>query len=176
MLSKTQIELLNKQKQIELLKKREERYMFYGIYEEYLQAKTVVQVIDYTKLNPYQHFLFKRVLHGLNMYSKDQVKKMHRDKKRRIIKVWKRGQAVLNKWKQIISNKKINYYLYKTFGENAKAFLEIPETDYLPDYKCKASLKDLGIRYEDVILMFIQEKLLPRNFFELKNEYKKGIK
>ena len=61
MLSKTQIELLNKQKQIELLKKREERYMFYGIYEEYLQAKKVVQVIDYTKLNPYQHFLFKRV-------------------------------------------------------------------------------------------------------------------
>jgi len=178
MLSKEQKQQLERQKNIELLKKREERYMFYGIYEEYTKTRELVQVIDYTKLNPHQHFLFKRVLHGLNMYTKQEVNTMHRDKKRRIIKVWKRGQAVINKWKQIISNKKINHYLYKTFGENenAKALLEISETDYLPDYTSRVSLKDLGVRYEDLILMFMREKLLPNNYFELKNEYKKGIK
>lgn len=178
MLSIEQKQFLKKQKQINKLKLREERYKYYGIYEEYSSIRDKVQVIDYTKLNPYQHFLFKRVLHGLNMYTKDEISKMHRDKKRRIIKVWKRGQAVLNKWKQIISNKKINYYLYKTFGNNrnVKALLEVSDTEYLPDHICKVSLKDLGIKYEDVILMFIKEQLLPKNFFDLKNEYKKGIK
>ena len=61
--------------------------------------------IKYTRLNPKQHFLFKRVLHGLKMYDKQEVTDMHWDKKRRIIKVWKRGQSVINEWKQSLSYK-----------------------------------------------------------------------
>ena len=55
------------------------------ILDEYMQYD---KVINYSKLNPQQHFLFKRVLHGLKMYTKDEIDKMHWDKKRRIIKVY----------------------------------------------------------------------------------------
>ena len=77
--------------------------MYYGIYEAYCANKLNIQSLEYTKLNPKQHFMFKRVLHGLNVYSKEEVSKMHWDKKRRIRKVWQRGQNTINEWKQFRS-------------------------------------------------------------------------
>ena len=38
----------------------------------------------------------------------------------------------------------------------------------LVDYRNNISLKDLGIKYEDVILKFISEGLLPKNYLSLK--------
>jgi hypothetical protein len=38
--------------------------------EYQLFIKEPKQTLIYTKLNPTQHFLFKRVLHGLKMYKK----------------------------------------------------------------------------------------------------------
>ena len=169
MLSKEQIRILNQQKSIEALKKREERYTYLGLLQTYqIQPKELVQKLEYTKLNSRQHFLFKRVLHGLNMYSKEEINKMHRDKKKRIKKVWLKGQRVLNEWKQIISSKKVNAYLYSLFGDNVKGIIEVPVTEVLPDYRNNISLKDLGIKYEDVILKFISEGLLPANFLSIK--------
>lgn len=172
MLSQSQREILNTQKNIQLLKKRESRYTYLGILDEYQAVieRDLYQRLDYTKLNPAQHFAFKRVLHGLNMYSKEEVNKMHWDKKRRIIKVWKRGQQVLNEWKQTISNKRVNAYLVKWFDKTSflQAVLDVPVTDYLPEYDNKLSLKKMGIYYEDVILKFMSVGLLPKNFLELK--------
>jgi len=169
MLSQDQIKLLKQQKSIDFLKQREERYLYLGILQVYqLQPKELIQNFDYTKLNSKQHFLFKRVLHGLNIYSKQEIEKMHWDKKRRIKKVWLKGQNVLNEWKQIISNKKVNHYLYTLFGENVRDILNVPATEILSDYRNNISLKDLGIKYEDVILKFISEGLLPKNYLSLK--------
>ena len=95
--------LNNKQKEILLLSQRRARYEYLGILNEYQTiAEKHNEPIDYTKLNPKQHFLFKRVLHGLNIYDKSDVSKMHWDKKRRITKVWKRSQDIINEWKQYI--------------------------------------------------------------------------
>jgi hypothetical protein len=174
MLTSEQIQLLKQQDAVKKLSAREERYAYYGLLSEYqLHSKEELMKLDYGKLNPYQHFLFKRVLHGLNVYSQEEIEKLHWDKKKRIKKVWQRAQDVLNIWKQSISNKKINDYLYKTFGEKAKDIVEIPADEYLPDYKNKLSLKDLGLTYEDVILKFISEGLLPRNFLSLNSDVPK---
>ena len=82
-------------------KRQEARYLYLGILSEYQSIKQdLKQPIVYTKLNPHQHFLFKRILHGLKMYKQDEVEKMHWDKKRRITKVRKRAQKVINEWKQ----------------------------------------------------------------------------
>lgn len=169
MLSKEQIKILNQEKSIEALRKREERYTYLGLLQTYqIQPKELVQKLEYTKLNSRQHFLFKRVLHGLNMYSKQEISKMHKDKKRRIKKVWMKGQTVINEWKQIISSKKVNAYLYHMFGDNVKGIIEVPVTDILPNYRNNISLKDLGIKYEDLILKFISVGLLPKNFLSIK--------
>tara|TARA_R100001015_G_C4515733_1_gene86137 strand:- start:16 stop:489 length:474 start_codon:yes stop_codon:yes gene_type:complete len=124
--------------------------------------------IDYSKLNPKQHFLFKRVLHGLKLYKKEEIDKMHWDKKRRVIKVWKRSQDVINKWKQWLCHKKANaiFAIFEN-SKDAKALIAIP-FEYMPDYKNKMSLRDCGIEYEHLIIKFIEEGLLPGNYFDIK--------
>ena len=148
----------------------EKRLNYYGILSEYqLHPKDLVQNLSYRKLNPYQHFLFKRVLHGLNMYSVEEKQKLHWDKKRRITRVWKRAQNELNIWKQIICNKKVNDYFRRTFtGPMAEYIISIPPEETLHDFTNTMTLKDLGITYEDVILRFMQKGLLPRTFLTLK--------
>jgi len=169
MLNSEQIKLLQQEEQINNLKFREERYAYYGILQEYqLHNPNDLKNLDYSKLNPQQHFLFKRVLHGLNIYTQEQQNALHWDKKKRIKRVWQRGQDVLNNWKQYIVNKRVNDYLYKVFGENVRAIVNVPADEYLPEYKNTLSLKDLGLTYEDVILKFMAEGLLPKNFLTIK--------
>ena len=97
MLSQKQLQKLNQQQQVNLLKLREERYQYYGLLSEYqLHPESIVNSLNYSKLNKYQVFLFKRVLHGLNVYKPEEVKKLHWDKKRRISRVWRRAQRELN--------------------------------------------------------------------------------
>jgi hypothetical protein len=115
--------------------------------------------------------LFKRVLHGLNVYKPEEVTKLHWDKKRRITKVWKRGQREINAWKQTLCNKRINAYLRKTFPHSPLALFiaDIPAEETLDDYKNTMTFKDLGISYEDIILKFMSVGLLPNNFFTIKS-------
>tara|TARA_S200002703_G_scaffold73135_1_gene63150 strand:- start:492 stop:1007 length:516 start_codon:yes stop_codon:yes gene_type:complete len=171
MLSQHQQTLLEKEKAVIQLKQREERFMYYGIYESYCANRANIEKLDYTKLNPQQHFLFKRVLHGLNVYSKEEIARMHPQKKKRISKVWRKGQNAINEWKQILCNKKLNNLLYVTFGERSpfiRDLINVPVTEIDPSYINKASLKSLGITYEDVILRFMYLGLLPKNFLLIK--------
>tara|TARA_R110002153_G_scaffold122010_6_gene267792 strand:- start:260 stop:775 length:516 start_codon:yes stop_codon:yes gene_type:complete len=171
MLSQNQQQLLQNERAILELNQRESRFIYYGIYESYCANKPNIQRLNYTKLNPKQHFLFKRVLHGLNMYSKEQVAEMHPQKKRRISKVWRKGQNLINEWKQMICNKRINKFLFITFGDKSplmKELLAVPVNETDPNYKNTHSLKDLNITYEDLILKFMQSGLLPKNFLVVK--------
>ena len=61
------------------------RFTLLGMLSEYqLYLQNNNKELVYSKLNPKQHFLFKRVLHGLKMYKSEEIKDMHWDKKRRI--------------------------------------------------------------------------------------------
>ena len=154
----------------ELEEKRQiARYSYLGILSEYqLFVQVPKQQIIYTKLNPQQHFLFKRVLHGLKMYKQSQIEQMHWDKKRRITKVWKRAQHVINEWKQLISYKQIQP-IFRIFAKSelGREIYEMP-FEYLPDYKNKMTLQELGLNYEDLILKFMGVGLLPKNYLSLK--------
>jgi len=144
--------------------------MYLGILNEYqLYLKEPKQVIIYTKLNPQQHFLFKRVLHGTNIYNQIDLEKMHWDKKRRIKKVWTRGQKELNSWKQTVCNNSANKVL-KVFYKSkiVKEILDIPVEETCENYRNNVSFKKLGIKYEDIILFFMGRKLLPQNYLQLK--------
>jgi hypothetical protein len=171
MLSHEQIQKLKLNEEQLILSRRIERYQYLGILEEYqLHPPSLINSFEYSKLNPYQHFLFKRVLHGLNVYKPEEVKKLHWDKRRRISKVWKRGQREINAWKQTLCNKRINAYLRKTFPHSpmALAIADVPAEETLDDYKNTLTFKDLGINYEDIVLKFMSVGLLPNNFFTLK--------
>ena len=111
------------------------------------------------------------------MYKPEEVKKLHWDKRRRITRVWKRGQREINAWKQYLCNKKINQYLRETFKHSplAQYIANIPAEETLDDDTNTMTFRELGITYEDVILKFMSLGLLPRNYLTLKNEYQKGV-
>jgi hypothetical protein len=170
MLSQDQITKLKIEENKTLLSQQIERYHYYGLLEEYqLYPTSITNNFQYTKLNSYQHFLFKRVLHGLNVYTKEEVEKLHWDKKRRISKVWKRSQKEINAWKQMICNKRVNNIFSRTFkGPTMEYIISIPATETLEDYKNTLTFKDLNIEYEDVVLFFMSKGLLPKNYLTLK--------
>ena len=170
MLSQKQRKTLETQQQIELLQNRRERYEYLGLLGEYqTHSPGVVQQLTYTKLNPTQHFLFKRVLHGLNVYTPEERSKLHWDKKRRIKKVWQRGQREVNAWKQVICSKRANSILSifsnTSFGQEINS-IPADEVDYT--YTNRLTFKQLGLSYEDLILFYMKKGLLPKNFLTLK--------
>ena len=172
MLSQQQIQQLKSNQQSVMLEYRIERYQYLGILKEYqLHPPSIVNSLDYTKLNQYQVFLFKRVLHGMNAYKAEEISTMHWDKKRRIKKVWKRGQNVINRMKQRLTNKRANKLLNDSVWAHTSVIkqLTIIPIDITDDSLInRMSLKDLGIQYEDLIIKFYYEGLLPKNYFELK--------
>mgnify|MGYP001158619898 CR=1 FL=1 len=146
-----------------------QRYEYLGMLSEYqLYVKNSKQQLIYSKLNPKQHFLFKRILHGLKMYKKDEVSEMHWDKKRRITKVWKRGQNTINELKQYVAFQQVKP-IFRIFAKSelGKEIYEMP-FEYMSDYRNKMTLQELGINYEDVILKFMGVGLLPKNYLSVK--------
>ena len=139
-----------------------------GLLTEYQLVMNTGTFVEYTKLNPKQHYLFKRVLHGLKMYDQKEISKMHWDKKRRVTKVWKRGQDTINELKQWISFKQVQP-IFRIFAKSelGRALYET-KFEFLPDYKNKMTLKELGLNYTDLILKFMSRGLLPKNFYSLK--------
>ena len=152
-----------------ILQQRKDRYEYLGMLSTYQTiTSTYNGSISYTKLNPKQHFLFKRVLHGLKMYDEAQVSKMHWDKRRRITKVWKRAQNVINELKQFVSYKQIQpIFRIFTKSQLGREIYEMP-FEYLSDYKNKMTLKELGLNYEDLIIKFMGQGLLPKNYLNLR--------
>ena len=89
-------------------------------------------------------------------------------KRRRIIKVWKRAQNVINEWKQLVCHKDATKIFSIFVGsELGKAFHDVP-FEYMPDYRNKLTLKQCGIEYEHLIVKFIDEGLLPKNYLNIK--------
>ena len=162
-ITKDQLATLNQQRLINKLS-------YLGILSEYQTlTKDLTQQIVYSQLSQRQHFLFKRVLHGLNVYTADELEKTHWDKKRRIKRVWRRSQQVINSWKQVICNKRANE-VFKLFNHSslAKHFLSEDVNNTDDKFINKMSLKQLDITYEDLIIKFISEGLLPQNYLAVR--------
>ena len=147
-----------------------QKFMYSGKLENYQlsnQIKNVMQY-EYDSYTPYQNYLYKRALFGLNSLTETEINTICNKKKQRINNVYKRAQIVLNNFKQQVT---INYsnFIFKTLFPNS------PITDFLiteveTDEKFINTLnfKDLNISKDDIITIFIQEGILPKNFLSLK--------
>lgn len=119
--------------------------------------------------NEYQNFLYNRALSGLSVYDKHEIAEMHYDKKKRIIKVHKRAQTLINLWKQNIVNELSNH-VFKTIFPGTPITKELTETlanDTDELYINKMPFKTLKITKAQVIERFIEAGILPKNFNEL---------
>jgi hypothetical protein len=147
-----------------------QKFMYSGTLENYQlsnQIKNVMQY-EYDSYTPYQNYLYKRALFGLNSLTETEINTICNKKKQRINNVYKRAQVVLNNFKQQVT---INYsnFIFKTLFPNSPItdFL-ITETETDDKFINTLNFKDLNISKDDIICIFMQEGILPKNFLSLK--------
>lgn len=156
---------------MEKLKSRKERFEYSGKLAEYqlMAGKTTMEyeVDSYTN---YQNYLYKRALYGLNVLTEHELASMCTKKKQRINKVYVKGQNVINIYKQKLTNAYSNLLLKTLFPNSpiTEFFIGNATTDI--NFKNTLTFKDLNISKEDIINLFIEEGVLPKNFKELKND------
>jgi hypothetical protein len=147
-----------------------QKFMYSGTLENYQlsnQIKNVMQY-EYDSYTPYQNYLYKRALFGLNSLTETEINTICNKKKQRINNVYRKAQIVLNNFKQQVT---INYsnFIFKTLFPNSPItdFL-ITETETDDKFINTLNFKDLNISKDDIICIFMQEGILPKNFLSLK--------
>jgi hypothetical protein len=132
-------------------------------------GKTYMQY-EQDRYTQYQNYLYKRALYGLNALTQEELASMCDKKKQRVSRVYLKGQQVINVYKQKLSIAYSNLF-FKTLFPNS------PITDFLMgndetdvNFKNTLTFKDLKISKEDIISVFIQEGVLPKNFMEMTSD------
>ena len=122
--------------------------------------------------NEVQNFLYKRAVFGIKVYTEEQLNKMNHDKKRRIIKVHKRCQHVLNIWKQELCNEYTNRIFEKLFPrpEMSRFFYVKHRNTTDPTFMNTLNFKDMGVSKKQIVDKLIVEGVLPKDFYNLKND------
>jgi hypothetical protein len=132
-----------------------------------LKNEKLVMQYETDNYTQYQNYLYKRALYGLESLGAQELEQMCSKKKQRIINVYKKAQAVINKYKQELTIKYTNILFESFFPKSpiTAFFLDNSEVD--EKFKNTLTFKDLNISKEDVISIFIQEGVLPKNFLSL---------
>lgn len=156
---------------MEQLSKRKERFEYVGKLEEYqLMPKKLTMEYEVDKYTPYQNYLYKRALYGLNSLSQQELATMCSKKKKRIERVYLKGQQVINLHKQKLTNQITNLLFQKLFPESPIAQFFISNTETDEKFKNTLNFKDLNITKDDIIRIFIEEGVLPKNFMEISTD------
>jgi predicted DNA-binding protein YlxM (UPF0122 family) len=115
----------------------------------------------------YQTYLYKRALYGLDALSQQELATMCSKKKQRVSNVYVKGQKIINLYKQKLSIAYSNMVFKKFFPDSplTNYFLSNQETDI--NYVNTLTFKDLNISKEDIITVFIEEGVLPKNFHSI---------
>jgi hypothetical protein len=132
--------------------------------------KNVNQVYEQDPFNSRQNFLYKRALIGVGVYDKKEIDEMSNEKLKRINKIHRKTQTILNLWKQEVLIGKSNKLIAGLFSVPQYGLLKeiLNDTAIDKEFVCTLSFKDLGITKNSVINRLITEKILPKNFYELK--------
>lgn len=136
-------------------------------------AKTLnKEVLNSEQYSLHQNFLYNRALYGLSIYTPEEVVIMLPEKRKRIIRLYKKTQKIINLWKQEIVNILANKIFTDIFPdmEFTKCLVEYYGTAGDPEYINNMSFKKLKISKEQVINKLIDNKILPKNFNELNQE------
>lgn len=130
-------------------------------------GKTYIQY-EQDKYSPYQNYLYKRALYGLNSINEDELVNMCAKKKQRIHKVFQRAQSVLNITKQQLTIHYTNLFFKAFFPKSpfTQILLECNETD--EKFKNTLTFKDLNLSKDDIISIFMDNGILPKNFLDLR--------
>lgn len=161
-------------KVLEGLGKRADKFQYTGKLEDFQLHGAQVNGKKYISyeagpFNEYQNFLYKRALMGLKIYSPEELSSMKEDKKARIKKIYSKTQKVLNVYKQEVVNRLTNNIFTKLFPTSPVTQALVNELTFTDsDFVNTLNFKVLNISKSDIIEQLINNRILPKNFYELK--------
>lgn len=104
---------------------------------------------------------------GLKVYNSEELAKLPEPKKKRIIRVHKKCQRVLNLWKQEITIGWSNELFRHYFGEHPFLKIFFDNTDPDPKFVNKLHFKDLNITKDMIVKKLMESGVLPPNFYSI---------
>jgi hypothetical protein len=118
----------------------------------------------------YQNYLYKRALYGLDALSEQELATICSKKKQRIVNVYKRAQVTLNKFKQQVTIQYSNFVFKTLFPNSPITSILLADTEVDESFKNTLTFKELGINKDQIITIFINEGILPKNFLSLERD------
>ena len=154
---------------MEKLKSRKDKFEYSGKLADYQLMKPKQTYMEYEvdQYSQYQNYLYKRALYGINALDVKELATMCSKKKHRVNKVYLKGQQVINVYKQKLTIAYSNF-IFKTMFPNSPItdfLLKDSETDV--NFKNTLTFKDLDISKDQIISIFMEEGVLPKNFMSL---------
>lgn len=138
--------------------------------ENYMLEPGKYQVFEQDKYSPYQNYLYKRALYGLDSLSVEELNSMCSKKRSRILNVYNRAQIVVNNYKHKVT-KQLTDKLLSSLFPNSSLISEITRYDEIDsNYKNTLTFKDLSIHKDQLVDQFIMEGILPKNFLSLEKQ------
>jgi predicted DNA-binding protein YlxM (UPF0122 family) len=122
------------------------------------------------KYSAYQNYLYKRALYGLDALSQDELANICGKKRQRIINVYKKAQVVLNKFKQRLTIAYSNQIFETFFPKSPITQFLVADSQVDEKFKNTLTFKDLDISKDQIITIFINEGILPKNFLSLERD------
>jgi hypothetical protein len=147
---------------MEKLKQDVKNYQLYA-------GKTYIQY-EQDRYSSYQNYLYKRALYGLDALTKQELATICSKKKQRIINVYKRAQVILNKFKQQVTIQYTNFIFKTLFPKSPVTDFLLADTEIDEKFKNTLTFKELGISKDQIITIFIEEGILPKNFLSLERD------
>ena len=146
------------------------KYQFTGSLSKY-QADNKKQFMNYQqdKYSSYQNYLYKRALYGLESLSKEELSSTCSKKLERIKRVHFKAQQVINVYKQKLTIEYTNLLFKTLFPESPLTDFFIGNSEVDEKFTNKLTFKDLKISKDDIISIFIEEGVLPKNFMDITN-------
>lgn len=135
--------------------------------KNHMLAPSKYQEFEKDKYSPYQNYLYKRALYGLDSLSIDELNSMCNKKKSRIINVYNRGQVIVNKYKHQVTKQLTDKLLGSLFPNSSLISEIIKYEDIDNNYKNTLTFKDLSIEKDLIVDLFMTEGILPKNFLSL---------
>lgn len=135
--------------------------------KNYMLAPSKYQEFEKDKYSPYQNYLYKRALYGLDSLSVEELNTMCSKKRSRILNVYNRAQLVVNNYKHQVTKKLTDKLLGSLFPNSSLISEIIKYEDIDNNYKNTLTFKDLSIEKDLIVDLFINEGILPKNFLSL---------
>ena len=135
--------------------------------KNHMLAPSKYQEFEKDKYSPYQNYLYKRALYGLDSLAIEELNTMCSKKRSRIINVYNRGQVIVNKYKHQVTKKLTDKLLGSLFPNSSLISEIIKYEDIDNNYKNTLTFKDLSIEKDLIVDLFMTEGILPKNFLSL---------